>query len=162
MRPMVLEFPEDPAVAYLDRQYMLGPDLLVAPVMSASGEVTFYVPAGTWTSVLTGARLVGPGWVTEKHDVDSIPLLARPGAVIPFGAVDDRPDYAWADDVELRLFAPSEGQVSRVRVPVPTTVAGSSDSAEFEVTYDGNGAHARLIQGSSAGFSCVAVGAGEG
>jgi alpha-D-xyloside xylohydrolase len=162
MRPMILEFPEDPAVAYLDRQYMLGPDLLVAPVMSASGEVTFYVPAGTWTSVLTGAELVGPGWVTEKHDVDSLPLLARPGAVVPFGAVDDRPDYAWADGVELRLFAPSEGQVSRVRVPPPSTVAGSSDSAEFEVTYDGNGAHARLIQGSSAGFTCVAVGAGEG
>src|SRR3954452_14751239 len=31
LRPMVLEFPDDPAVAHLDRQYMLGPDLLVAP-----------------------------------------------------------------------------------------------------------------------------------
>ena len=32
MRPMMLEFPDDPACAHLDRQYMLGPDLLVAPV----------------------------------------------------------------------------------------------------------------------------------
>ncbi len=52
MRPMILEFPDDPTAAYLDRQYMLGSDILVAPVMSASGEVTFYVPPGsgpTWS-----------------------------------------------------------------------------------------------------------------
>ncbi len=37
MRPMVLEFPDDPTAACLDRQYMLGPDLLVVPVMSTDG-----------------------------------------------------------------------------------------------------------------------------
>src|SRR4051794_23865482 len=51
MRPMLLEFPDDPTSATLERQYMLGPDLLVAPVMSADGTVTYYVPEGTWTSV---------------------------------------------------------------------------------------------------------------
>ncbi len=50
MRPMALEFPDDPAVAYLDRQYMLGPDILVAPVMSEDGEVT----------VLSARRHAGP------------------------------------------------------------------------------------------------------
>lgn len=119
MRPMLLEFPDDPATAYLDRQYMLGPDVLVAPVMSADGEVTFYVPAGTWTHLVTGAQLTGPGWVTEKHEFDSLPVLARPGAVIPFGDRDDRPDYEWADGVRLRLYAPAEGQRTRVRVPSP-------------------------------------------
>jgi hypothetical protein len=33
---------------------------------------------------------------------------------------------------------------------------------EFEVTFDGSGARARLVDGASAGFGCVAVGAGEG
>ncbi len=46
MRPMALEFPDDPAVAHLDRQYMLGSDLLVAPVFSAEGDVEFYLPGG--------------------------------------------------------------------------------------------------------------------
>ena len=46
LRPMFLEFPDDLACRYLDRQYMLGGDLLVAPVMSASGEVSFYLPDG--------------------------------------------------------------------------------------------------------------------
>ncbi len=40
MRAMLLEFPDDPTCDYLDRQYMLGPSLLVAPVFSHSGEVS--------------------------------------------------------------------------------------------------------------------------
>lgn len=46
MRAMMLEFPEDPACDYLDRQYMLGDDLLVAPVFSEEGDVDFYLPQG--------------------------------------------------------------------------------------------------------------------
>ncbi|RKF29389.1 alpha-xylosidase [Micromonospora globbae] len=154
MRPMLLEFPDDPATAYLDRQYMLGPDVLVAPVMSADGEVTFYVPAGTWTHLVTGAQLTGPGWVTEKHEFDSLPVLARPGAVIPFGDRDDRPDYEWADGVRLRLYAPAEGQRTRVRVPSP----GGGPGAEFEVRFDGGTATAELVSGVSAGHRCEVQG----
>ena len=82
MRAMLLEFPNDPTSAYLDRQYMLGDDLLVAPVLSAEGTVTFYVPDGTWRHLLTGEEVAGPGWVTQQHDVMSLPVLVRPGAVI--------------------------------------------------------------------------------
>jgi alpha-D-xyloside xylohydrolase len=80
MRPMMLEFPEDPATAYLDRQYMLGPDILVAPVMSVDGSVSFYLPAGTWTDLLSGSTLNGPGWVTQTHGFDSLPVLVRADA----------------------------------------------------------------------------------
>jgi alpha-D-xyloside xylohydrolase len=55
MRAMLLEFPDDPTCLPLDRQYMLGDDLLVAPVLAEEGGVEYYVPAGTWTNVLTGA-----------------------------------------------------------------------------------------------------------
>ena len=44
-----LDFPDDPACAYLETQYMLGDSLLVAPVFAADGEVRYYVPAGRWT-----------------------------------------------------------------------------------------------------------------
>ena len=156
MRPMFVEFPEDPTAAYLDRQYMLGPDVLVAPVMSADGQVTFYVPAGTWTHLVTGAQLTGPAWVTEKHGFDSVPVLARPGSVIPFGAVDDRPDYAWADGVQLRFFAPVEGQRTRVRVPGQAGGGG----AEFEATYRDGSVAAKLVAGESSSFSGVTYGPG--
>jgi hypothetical protein len=46
-------------------------------------------------------------------------------------------------------------------VPAPGKVGHGSDAVEFEITYDGSGAHARLVEGASAGFACLAVGAGE-
>ncbi|HVD28735.1 MAG TPA: alpha-xylosidase, partial [Mycobacteriales bacterium] len=156
MRPMVLEFADDPTAAVLDRQYMLGGDVLVAPVMSPDGQVTFYLPAGTWTHLVTGERLTGPGWVSEKHDFDSVPVLARPGSVIPFGAVCDRPDYDWADGVQLRLYAPTEGQLTRIRVPDHAGGPG----AEFDVTFRGGAAAAELVAGRAPGFSAVTVGPG--
>jgi alpha-D-xyloside xylohydrolase len=77
MRPMLLEFPEDPTSWFLDQQYMLGPDLLVAPVFTASGEVTFYLPSGQWRNYFTEEVIQGGRWLTETHGFTSLPLYAR-------------------------------------------------------------------------------------
>ncbi len=126
MRPLVLEFPDDPAVAYLDRQYMLGPSLLVAPVFSAEGDVEFYLPAGAWTSLLTGETVEGGRWLRERHGYDSLPLYVRPGAVLPWGARVDRPDYDYTDGLQLRVFPGGEGMAS----VVVTTPDGASRTYE--------------------------------
>ncbi|GLY86270.1 alpha-xylosidase [Actinoallomurus iriomotensis] len=134
MRAMVLEFPGDPAVTHLERQYMLGGDLLVAPVLSADGEVAYYVPEGTWTHVLTGEPVAGGRWVRERHGFSSVPLLARPGSVIPFGAVDDRPDYDHADGVTLHAYALPDGARVTTEVPGPN----GETAATFTTTRDGD------------------------
>jgi alpha-D-xyloside xylohydrolase len=118
MRPMALAFPGDPAVAYLDRQYMLGDDLLVAPVMSADGEVEFYLPDGEWTSLLTGKKLSGGRWHREQHDFLSLPLYVRAGAVLARGRRGDRPDYDYVDGLVLEVY-PGEIAKSTVRVTRP-------------------------------------------
>jgi alpha-D-xyloside xylohydrolase len=143
MRPMVLEFPDDPAAAYLDRQYMLGHDLLVAPVMSFDGEVSFYLPGGRWTHLLTGEVIAGPRWVRQTHGFDSLPVLVREGAVIPVGAVDDRPEYDWAEGVELRWFAPSEGVTTTVELPD----ADGGVAAVIELSLRDGQAESRVIEG---------------
>jgi alpha-D-xyloside xylohydrolase len=66
MRAMLLEFPGDPACETLDRQYLLGGSLLVAPVFSEDGIVDYYLPAGRWTNLLTGKVQEGPGWCREQ------------------------------------------------------------------------------------------------
>jgi alpha-D-xyloside xylohydrolase len=134
MRSMVVEFPDDPAVSHLDRQYMLGGDLLVAPVFSADGETAYYVPEGTWTHVLTGEQVAGGRWVRERHGFLSVPLLARPGSVIPMGAVEDRPDYAYAEGVTLHAYALPDG--ARVTTEVPD--ASGEVAATFTTTRDGD------------------------
>ena len=79
MRPMLLEFPEDPTAWFLDQQYMLGPDLLVAPVFTASGEVTFYLPLGQWRNYFTDEVIDGGRWLTEIHGFETLPLYSRIG-----------------------------------------------------------------------------------
>lgn len=46
MRSMFVEFPDDPACRTLDRQYMFGPSMLVAPVFTYSGEVSYRFRCG--------------------------------------------------------------------------------------------------------------------
>jgi alpha-D-xyloside xylohydrolase len=121
MRAMILEFPDDPNCAYLDQQYMLGDDLLVAPVFSDEGTVTYYVPEGEWTDFLTRERVKGPRWVTETHDVDSLPILVRPGAVIPVGDDETRPDYDYLSNLRLEIY-PSAGADASGEVRVPSGV----------------------------------------
>lgn len=133
MRAMLLEFPGDPACHTLDRQYMLGDDLLVAPVLSADDTVEYYVPDGEWTHLLSGARVRGPGWRRERYGFDSLPLLARPGSVIPFGSVPGRAVYDWRHDVTLRVHRLGDGDEVTTRVPAPD---GAPD-AVFRTRRDG-------------------------
>ena len=83
MRAMVLEFPDDPTCEDIDTQYMLGDDLLVAPVFREDGVARFYVPDdGTgeaWTNIITGTTYEPGKWYTEQYDYHTLPVLARPG-----------------------------------------------------------------------------------
>ncbi|HEY5518414.1 MAG TPA: alpha-xylosidase [Cellulomonas sp.] len=134
MRPMLLEFPTDRAAAALDTQYMLGDSLLVAPVFTAAGDVEYYVPEGTWTHLLTGQTVTGPRWVAERHALDSLPLLVRPGTVLPVGARTDRPDYDYADGVRLDVYGLADGARRVVTIPA----IGGAVAATFTVSRTGD------------------------
>ena len=117
MRPMMLEFPDDPACDTLDRQYMMGESLLVAPVFHADSHVDYYLPDGLWTSLLDGRKMQGGHWQRETHDFLSLPLMVRPGTVLPMGKQDDRPDYDYTDGLELHVYQLAEGQTVTVKIP---------------------------------------------
>ena len=85
MRAMLLEFPGDPASDTLDRQYMLGDALLVAPVFTEDGTVDYYLPEGRWTHLLTGEVQTGGRWRRARHDFLSLPLFVRPSTILPVG-----------------------------------------------------------------------------
>jgi len=133
MRAMLLEFPDDPTCDYLDRQYMLGDALLVAPIFSSDGDVTYYLPAGRWTNFFTGEVKVGPGWMRETHGFLSLPLMVRPNSVVAIGACEDRPDYDYGDGVTLQVYEMANGGHATAVIP---SLSGSVD-ATFEVRRQG-------------------------
>jgi alpha-D-xyloside xylohydrolase len=117
MRAMTLEFPADPACDTLDRQYLLGDSLLVAPVLSEDGSVSYYLPEGSWTHLLNGESQDGPRWHSTQHDFFSLPLFVRAGTVLAIGARDDRPDYDFTDGVTFRVYALADGASASCEVP---------------------------------------------
>ena len=130
MRPMMMEFPGDPACEYLDRQYMLGDRLLVAPVFGESGEVIYYLPEGEWYHLLTGEKVSGGSWRTEKYDFFSLPLFVRGGTVLPMGECETGTEYDFAENVELRAYGIKPGESYTLDIP---TAKGTPD-ARYTVT----------------------------
>jgi alpha-D-xyloside xylohydrolase len=167
LRAMVLEFPDDPGCDGLDRQYMLGEALLVAPVFSTEGAVDVYVPEGRWTDLLTGEVVEGGGWMRSQHDFMSLPLFARPNSIIAFGAVDDRPDYDYADGVTFHLFALDDGatttaQVASTAGAVATTVTATRAGDEIRIETEGSGRAWSVLLRGIEGLTSVEGGAAEG
>ena len=110
MRSMVLEYTEDKTCHYVDKQYMLGDNLLVAPIFNDQSMAEYYLPKGTWTDFFTGEEKEGCGWITEKHGYLSIPLMVKENSIVAIGAHDDKPDYDYGDGAELRLYALKDGK----------------------------------------------------
>lgn len=117
LRPMVLDFPQDRACDTLDRQYMFGDSLLVAPIFKENGEVQYYLPEGTWYNLITGAEVTGGKWQKETHDYHSLPLMIRPNTVLALGNNDQKPDYDYADGVSLLVSAFDEGAEAKTEIP---------------------------------------------
>jgi len=88
MRPLLFEFPDDPAAAAVEDCHMFGPDLLVAPVQHyRAREREVYLPAGaTWTCAWTGQSFAGGQRVTVPAPLERIPLFLRDGAELPIWA----------------------------------------------------------------------------
>jgi alpha-glucosidase len=83
MRPVFLEFPDDPQTYTLDDEFMFGRDLLVAPVLfEARQEREVYLPKGTWFDVWSGKAHDGGASVRLPVTLESIPVFAREGAFI--------------------------------------------------------------------------------
>ncbi len=151
MRSMVLEFPEDPTTHYLDRQYMLGDRLLVAPIFNERGTVKYYVPEGRWTNLLTGDTVIGGKWHDEKHSYMTLPLLVRPNSLIAIGKDNQRPDYDFADNVTLHLYELEDGATAATSV---YSLDGSS--VELSVTAVRNGSAIDLnVEGASKPWTLV-------
>ena len=150
MRPMMLEFPDDPACDTLDRQYMMGESLLVAPVFHADSHVDYYLPDGLWTSLLDGRKVQGGHWQKETHDFLSLPLMVRPGTVLPMGKHDDRPDYDYTDGLELHVYQLAEGQTVTVKIPdlkgqLAATYTVTMRNGKAEVATDSKKPHTVVV-----------------
>lgn len=100
MRAMMLEFPDDPGCRPLDRQYMLGPSLLVAPVFHESRS-EYYLPRGEWTHLLTGEVRPGERWYADEQRFVDMPLWVRQDSALVLGEESSAVDYDFGSSPRL-------------------------------------------------------------
>ncbi|MDR0553404.1 MAG: alpha-xylosidase [Treponema sp.] len=116
MRPMFLAFPGDPVAGFLDRQYMLGDSLLVAPVFSPAGKVRYYLPQGNWIGLLDGKLRTG-GWYEETYDYLGLPLMVRGNSLIAVKEdANGEAVYDYLADPVLNLYALEDGKIASAEI----------------------------------------------
>ena len=146
VRPMVLEYDDDPTARQLDTQYLLGEDLLIAPVFDGQGNREVYLPEGGWRHYRTGEHHDGGRWVTVDAPLDSQPMFVRAGSVIPQRESTQQIQPGTPDHVEFhatvgpdattadgRFYDEDVDTMSTITVDhdgEQVTVAGSDVSAE--------------------------------
>ncbi len=127
MRPVAWIAPQDTAAVSVDLQYLLGRDLLVAPVTDSSrfgdgvAVRTIYLPEGSWYDFWSCLHLNGPRKISYKVDLQHLPVFVRAGAVIPEAPVAQYVGEKRWDPLTLLCF-PGEGVVSGgLKEPVSLT-----------------------------------------
>ena len=110
-RPMYLSWPRAQEAYEFDGQYMLGDQLLVAPVAAPGKRAAkrVWFPPGEWVDVFTGA--VHRGGRTERMSVplDRMPVFARAGSVVPRQPSESRVAHGQADPLALDVYTGDSG-----------------------------------------------------
>jgi alpha-glucosidase (family GH31 glycosyl hydrolase) len=140
MRSLIFTYPDDASLADLWDEYLLGGEILVAPVITAgatSREV--YLPAGQWLDYNTKAAVLkGASKVTAQAPLGTIPLYVREGAIIPRGDIW-KGNQSWAANWTAKL---------RIEVFPSSKVAGQFDyytgSAVQRITSSSSGGNIAL------------------
>ena len=112
-RPLLLNYQDDESTYNLDDQFMIGEDLLLAPVMKP--DVTrrlVYLPAGTWYDYWTNKKYSGGTTISVEAPLDVVPMFVRGGAIIPVGPVLNYTGEKPADPITFNIYPDESGSAS--------------------------------------------------
>lgn len=104
MRPLLMEFPNDPRTANLSDQWMMGGSLLVAPMLQPGGKRSVYLPAGHWYEFGSNRLLKGKRAIAVAAGLDEIPVYVRAGSLLPLGPVLQHTCQLPGGPLELEIY----------------------------------------------------------
>jgi alpha-glucosidase len=148
MRPVFLHFQDDEETWDIDNQFMLGPFVLVAPVVEEgkrSREV--YLPSCSWFDFWSDNLIDGPARFTQDAPLDRVPIYVRGGAIIPAGQVIQSSDEDQGD-LLLLVYPLGEGEFTLYEDD-GVSQDGSSSTTLFRVESSGKSLH--MVIGARSG-----------
>lgn len=115
IRPLMLAYPDDPETWRLSDQFLLGPDVLVAPVLRPGQRRRMvYLPAGRWRDLLTGAVHRGPAHIIAEAPLERMPIFIREGAILPEFPPLRHASLQGVPHLELVLYGSPDASGSRL------------------------------------------------
>jgi alpha-D-xyloside xylohydrolase len=125
MRPLVMDFRDDPRARDIGDQFMYGPAFLVNPVTEPAATTRLvYLPKAKWYDFWTGVAIDGGRMISAITPLDRLPVYVRAGSIVPLG-----PDQEWStekpeDPIELRVYPGGDGDF--------TLYEDENDSYDYE------------------------------
>ncbi len=112
MRPLFLEFPQDPKTFNLQDEWLVGDRLLGAPVLTPGGARDVYLPGGGWYDFNTNAPVGGGRTLHVQASLDTIPAYVRAGTILPLGPVLQSTSLGVEDPLEVRVYPGADAAFS--------------------------------------------------
>jgi alpha-D-xyloside xylohydrolase len=112
LRPLVMDFRDDPQVLAIGDQFLFGPALLVNPVTRPGAtQREVYLPAGAgWYDFWTGKYLEGGQRIDAAAPLESLPVYARAGSIVPIGPELQYTDEKPADPLTLWVYTGADAE----------------------------------------------------
>ena len=151
MRPLVMEFPNDPHVANLSDQWMMGDALLAAPVLSPGGKRSVYLPDDDWYPFESNAPLAGKRAIKVTAALDEIPLYVRAGSILPLGPVIQHTSQVPGGPLELEIYPGKDAEFTLDQDDGETT--GYALGQELRITFQWHNATGQLTWTRAGNYS---------
>jgi alpha-D-xyloside xylohydrolase len=137
VRPLLLEYPEDPVAATADFEYLLGPYLLVTPVMNEEGRCLVYLPEGEWFDWWAGEAYRGPKHIRLEVPIERLPLYVRNDSIL---AMAPEMEYTGQREwepltLEVRVASLTEAKVWSPQEEI--RVKATREDGRIELSVDG-------------------------
>lgn len=105
LRSLILEFPEDPEGIIHEDEFLLGPNLLIAPIYrEGERKRRVYLPKGDWYDFWTGEKFTGPNIFEVSAPLEIIPVFVKGGSIIPVWEFQNYVGEKEQEDLELRVY----------------------------------------------------------
>lgn len=157
--PMYYSYPNNRNAYEVKNQYMFGSELMVCPITKKSskelgmGSVNAWLPEGRWTDIFTGQSYDGGKMIMLSRDIDTIPVLAKEGAIIPFSK-DAGNDSGNPKNLELWIYS-GNSTFALYEDNGKTDFEEHNSKTAFTVCYDEEAKQLRLTMDKPSGDTSV-------
>lgn len=156
-RALVVDYQYDPAVTYIDNQYLFGESFMVAPILDERNERDIYLPEGLWTDYWDKKQYNGKQWIKYHAELDKLPLFVRQNSIVPMGPEMNYIDEKECDPITIEFY-PVAGKSNFDMIDTDSSIIQVSlekSGQETKITISPTKHHFELIIYNTAGTEKV-------